>query len=255
MRLSGDTLRLWRHLFGGQSGSLAVWSVKRVAENKTAEGSEKTRYFDYPADAGAALSHALEESESGRETYFCAHLLTARRRIKENAAPALALWGDLDGVEVPNGPLKPTGVVESSPGHFHCYWRLADAVPPEVAESLNKRPAHQIGADPSGFDLTQLLRVPGTINHKYPDAPVVEVLKIDGGRSYSVADLEEALPEVEAKRDPRRRGASDEPPVMLDERGLRVWRGEDPKLKDDGTVNRSSSLIKVGRALYDAGGN
>jgi hypothetical protein len=32
-----------------------------------------------------------------------------------------------------------------------------------------------------------------------------------------------------------------------------VWRGERPKLKDDGRINRSSSLVKIGRVLYDAG--
>jgi hypothetical protein len=43
--------------------------------------------------------------------------------------------------------------------------------------------------------------------------------------------------------------------VVLDEHALRVWRGEHPKLKEDGTVDRSSTLAKVGRVLYDAGGN
>lgn len=57
-------------------------------------------------------------------------------------------------------------MVESSPGHFHAYYRLTEAIPPERAEALNKRLAHMIGADASGWDLSQLLRVPGTMNHK-----------------------------------------------------------------------------------------
>jgi hypothetical protein len=253
--VSDDTLKLWRHLFGGQSGILAIWSAQRTDDREINKGSAKTRYLDYPGKAEDALSYALEESESGREAYFCAHLLTAHRRTKENAAPALALWGESDGAEVPMNGLGPTAVVESSPGRFHVYYRLSAAVPPELAEVLNKRLALKIGADPSGFDLTQLLRVPGTVNHKYPDAPVVRILELDGGRSYSPRELDKALPEIETKREPRNRNVSDEPPVALGEQALRVWRGEDPKLKEDGTVDRSASLVKIGRVLYDAGGN
>jgi hypothetical protein len=253
--LSTDTLKLWRHLFGGQSGILAIFSGQRIGQKEIDRASAKTHYFDYPAKAEAALSHALQESESGREAYFCAHLLTARRRTKENAAPALALWGESDGAEVPMNGLGPTALVESSPGRFHVYYRLTDAIPPELAENLNKRLALKTGADPSGFDLTQLLRVPGTVNHKYPDSPVVRILELHGGRSYSPHELDEALPEIETKHEPRNRNVSDEPPVALGEQALRVWRGEDPKLKEDGTVDRSASLVKIGRAVYDAGGN
>jgi hypothetical protein len=253
--VSDDTLKLWRHLFGGQSGILAVFSGKRRSENEIDKGSAKTRYFEYPAKAEAAFSHALKESESGRDAYFCAHLLTARRRTKENAVPVLALWGESDGAEVPMNGLAPTALVESSPGHFHVYYRLSTAIPPEFAEDLNKRLALEIGADPSGFDLTQLLRVPGTVNHKYPDAPVVRILELNGGHAYSPRELEEALPEIAMKREPQGREVSEEPPVVLDEQALRVWRGEEPKFKENGTVDRSASLVKIGRAVYDAGGN
>jgi hypothetical protein len=98
--------------------------------------------------------------------------------------------------------LKPTAVVESSPGRYHGYLRLADSIPPETAEKLNKRLAHKIGADLSGADRTQLLRVPGTVNHKYPDLPVVRILGLneDEDPAYSPATLEEALPRLPETR-------------------------------------------------------
>jgi RepB DNA-primase from phage plasmid/Protein of unknown function (DUF3987) len=247
--------KFYRHLYGGGAGLLALFSGVRAPGGKLDEDSLRTRYFAYPADIGASLAYAAEESRVGRDVWHCAHLLTKGRRIKENAAPVLSLWGDLDGAEVPNGSLKPTTVVESSPGRFHCYWRLSDEIPPELAEGLNKRLAGVVGADPSGFDLSQLLRVPGTINHKYPDAPVVRILELDGGRSYSPRELDEALPKIEMKRERRSSNFSDEPPVVLDAQALRVWRGEEPKLKEDGAVDRSASLVKIGRVLYDAGAN
>lgn len=115
-----ETLKFFRHVFGGQRGILALWTAERGAVAMV-KGSERTRFFEYPRESDDALSHALEESEAGREAYFCVHLLTGQRRVKENAGEVAALWGDLDGAEIPNGSLAPTAVIESSPGRWHCY--------------------------------------------------------------------------------------------------------------------------------------
>src|SRR5215204_4414615 len=165
--------KFWRHIFGGGRGLLQVWTGKRDGGGTIDKATTKSNFFAYPKAATAAATWALEKSEEDREVYFCCHLLTEARRIKENAAEVHSLWQDLDGAQVPNGELKPTAVVESSPGHYHAYWRLEASIPPETAEKLNGRLAQEIGADPSGFDRTQLLRVPGTANHKYKERPGV----------------------------------------------------------------------------------
>jgi P4 family phage/plasmid primase-like protien len=59
------------------------------------------------------------------------------------------------------------------------------------------------------------------------------------------------LPQVASNSDPKR--VSDEPPVELGSGPLKVWCGEKPKLKDGGGVDRSGTLVKIGRVLYDAG--
>jgi hypothetical protein len=214
-------------------------------------------YFNYPKAALEAAKWALEKSDEGREVYFCVHLLTKARRIKENACEVSTLWGELDGTPVPNGELKPTAVIESSPGKFHTYWRLDSEIPPETAEDLNKRIADKIGADPSGFDLTQLLRVPGTRNHKYRGTPVVRIVGLADSRSHSPADLDKLLPasekpKAEYKAD---KDDEDEPPIVLSPEALRVWRGEAPKLKENREIDKSASLFSIGRVLYDAGAN
>ena len=94
----------------------------------------KSATFNYPKAARAAAKWALEKSEQDRETYFCAHLLDAPRRTKENAASVRTLWSELDSAAPPNGEYKPTAVVEASPGHYHVYLRLTDSIPPEAAE-------------------------------------------------------------------------------------------------------------------------
>jgi hypothetical protein len=254
-----DITRFWRHLFGGQTGLLQVWTVVRDETGDTLDETIKSEFFNCPDAAKAAASWALERSkEEGREVYFCAHLLNGKRRIKKYAAAVKTLWGDLDGAAVPNESLTPTAVVESSPGRFHCYWRLTDAIPPETAENLNRRIARKIEADPSGFDLSQLLRVPGTINHKHEDCPTVTVRDLNGNLEYTPAELEQILPVIdEPPAADSLQSDEDEPPVALGGEDLKVWRGEKPVLKDDGSqeVDRSRSLMKIGRVIYDAGLN
>ena len=72
---------------------------------------------------------------------------------------------------------------------------------PEVGEQLNRRLALVIGADRSGWDLTQLLRPPRTPNHKYTDAPLVRVLELKDERHcpYELDRLLPPLPEEEPK--------------------------------------------------------
>ena len=237
---------LWHHVFGDERGLLAICHT---------DGPEfRTQYFNYPTAADSAAEWSLEKAQERHETYFCAHLLIEPRRIKQNAAQVHALWGELDGgVEVPEDEISPTAVVQSSPGRFHCYWRLADPIPPQAAELLNKRLALEIGADPSGFDLTQLLRVPGTANYKYEERPIIGIQHLDSSHTYSAGDLDRRLPPLPSTNGHIHEPDQGEPPVVLGAEAMKVWRGEKPKTKDTGEVDRSASLMKIGRVIYDAG--
>lgn len=188
---------LWRALYGRQRGLLGVHSALRPAPGAGCLSRHRPRFFDYPHRARAAADWCLGNSEEGLETYFCAHLLLARRRVKANAAPVLALWADADGVAPGSDAPEPTAIVESSPGHAHLFWRLTRPISPPRAEEFNRRLLLAVGADRSGWDLGQLLRPPGTSNHKYRPAPPVKLLELTGDR-YHPRELELALPEAEA---------------------------------------------------------
>jgi hypothetical protein len=79
-------------------------------------------------------------------------------------------------------------------------------VEPEEGEDLNRRLAYAMAADLSGWDLTQLLRVPGTRNRKYPDAPLVELAHLSGG-SYDPAELAASLPKAQGTRESTAKGS------------------------------------------------
>jgi hypothetical protein len=66
--------------------------------------------------------------------------------------------------------------------------------------------------------------------------------------------IDQAIPELpRAVPNSTATGSAAVPPVELTSAALEVWRGEKPKWKDTGEINRSASLVKIGRELYDAG--
>jgi P4 family phage/plasmid primase-like protien len=239
---------LWYHIYGDERGILALGYAEPAAD-----AAFHHQYFDYPVRAEQAAERARELSEGGFNVWHCAHLLTAKRRVKENAAVITALYVDGDGAQVPPNLPQPTAVVKSSPGREQFYWRLSIPVPPEIGEGLNRRLAYALGADKSGWDLTQLLRPPGTKNRKYPDTPAVEVEELEEN-AHDAGDLDRILPQLpKVSRNGHTHDYLVVPPVALGPEALKVWRGEKPKAKHTGEVDRSASLMKIGRVLYDAG--
>jgi hypothetical protein len=245
-------IRLWKAIFSQDlhNALLCIATLNRDT------GEWKESYFRYPHAAESAAKFALEKSEKGLEVYFCAHLLTACRRIKENAAPLRASYVDGDGASVPPGKPQPSVIVKSSTGKDHFYFLFDSEVPPELGEKISKAITDNIGGDPSGYDLTQTLRVPGSMNYKYDEPVEVQLLKL-GTETYSPEELLEAFPppEPNGHHRPHRDEGDDEPPVALDSEQMRWWTGEKFKEKEDGEIDRSKTLLMIGRALYDAGAN
>ena len=191
--MSGTAIRLWNHVFAGQQGFLCFFSGQR-SDGDVLENT-KSRYFRVPHHAEEAARYAEGESAADREVYSCAHLLTRGRRVKENATPLAALYVDGDGAKAGAQMPEPTATVESSPGREQFWWALSKPVAPKKGEELNRRLAYAMGADRSGWDLTQLLRVPGTRNHKYANAPMVVLAALSECR-YEPTELEASLPRI-----------------------------------------------------------
>ncbi len=248
---------LWDAIYGQTPGYLAILAAVRD-EHGLAQLQE--RFFPFPAAAQQGAAWIRTEAHLDRELYQCAHLLTNPRRRKAAAAPLVSLYADLDGAEVRGSGLVPTVLIESSPGRLQGYWQLTRPVPPAVGEELNRRLAVTLGADRSGWDLTQLLRIPGTRNHKYPAAPLVRVLALTEVRYEP-----QALARLLAPLPPRQHGplcspaeapaptSRAEPPVRLSRPARAMWAGADVKPTPDGRIDRSASLVRIARVLYEAG--
>ena len=73
-------------------------------------------------------------------------------------------------------------------------------------------------------------------------------------RAWDPEVIDQAIPELPKAIQNTNGGRSTaEPPVELMPEALKVWRGEKPKAKHTGEIDRSVSLVKIGRVLYDAG--
>lgn len=180
-----DPEDLWKH----QPGDFFFLATK--------SRTGKWRDHAIPKGDWDLVQQLLDDYADG-DIYMCPHGFTSEaddprevRRLKENSVNPHLLYADLDEADPRDMALRPTIAIESSPGRYVGYW-LTDA---PASESLNRRLAYNVGADISGWDRTQVLRVPGTRNFKYSPPARVKVLWTDGP-TYRIAKLERMLPEA-----------------------------------------------------------
>jgi hypothetical protein len=132
------------------------------------------------------IMFSIEKDSVGTNAYLCPHLFREKRRHKDLVLATPVAWADLDTCKPENMLVEPTISVQSSSGRYQAYWSFADSVDPSDAEDLSRRIAyyhHQEGADRSGWDLTQLLRIPFTTNFKHGDDRVL-VLRANRNKYY-----------------------------------------------------------------------
>src|SRR5215212_5519305 len=92
-------LEYWKHLYGASRGYLNIFSGPRPSGekgkvNKGRLTEVRDNYFRWPEEAEKAARYVLDESQRGRNVYCCAHLLTTKDRVKENATQVWCLWAD-----------------------------------------------------------------------------------------------------------------------------------------------------------------
>jgi len=187
-----------------------------------------------------------------KDIYWCVHGFSKNcvdsdgvpRRKKEYAVLPKMLWADLDEADPRKMKPRPTIAIESSPGRFVGLWLTNKT----IEESLNRRLTYHLDADHGGWDLTQVLRVPGTVNYKYTSTPRVRLLW-DDGPMWDVKAIEKLLP--------------DEPDVDDDltavtvfdkyEKKLPPWLRRELMASKVPTGKRSEMIWKLEHALLEHG--
>lgn len=196
-------------IFGKHTGYVCI-------AHRPPTGGMVENYFMFPDELPRMLEHS-EQFSLENDMYFCPQLLGTKKRNKENIQTCPVLWGDLDTCPPEVLLVEPSILVESSTKRYQGYWVLETPISAEQAEDLSRRIAYyhaDDGADKSGWDLSQLLRVPYTFNNKYDESILVKIVHANQ-KKYRPSDFSEYpqpeefeyydvpfpddLPEVDAK--------------------------------------------------------
>lgn len=154
------------------------------------------RFFLWPENLEQMKQYVVSRMTT-HNVYFCPQLLDAPSRKKTQVRYCPNAWADLDTCPPDKLIVTPTILIESSENRFQALWAFEEARPPTEGEALSRRIAYahaHHGADQSGWDLSQLLRVPGTYNLKYGEPQEVRILQFNRTR-YRDSDFVE-YPEV-----------------------------------------------------------
>ena len=194
----------------------------------------------------------LKEPPGHADQYFCPVVFSEPKRKKEFALPTNLLWADLDPVHPDSCRIKPSVAWESSPGRYQALWFLTAEVPPDEAAALSKRIAYADGGDKGGWDLTQVLRIPGTKNHKYESAPEVRLLWAKS-RAYSVEEIRGAYPPVNGEAQPEVTAVNPLPEATIQTALATLPVGMRKRLFQSPDGDRSLELQKLTRDLVRSG--
>jgi hypothetical protein len=157
--------------------------------------------FKWPQEREKIIEHCLSHTDD--DLYWATSLYEYAMRREDVAMDEHALWADLDAVDPSTlDEYPPTIAWESSPGRYQALWIAGsgDFQGASWPGNENQRMTYMIGADPSGWDTVQLLRMPGWINHKpeyrQPNGtyPQGQLLWSDGP-TYHPGDFHD-LPEI-----------------------------------------------------------
>lgn len=176
-------------LYDGLTG-LVYSPVKR-------KGTEKDWdqvWFKYPDERGALKEHIRSNVDG--DVYISPAVYAERRATKDGIKTLQTVWVEFDGSEKINfkeAPLPDMIVQTSLSTHLHCYWRIGKT-PLASVEDINRRLTYYLQADYSGVDATQLLRPPGTFNHKR-QLPVNLVSPPVGNKTHPVGSFDH-IPEI-----------------------------------------------------------
>jgi RepB DNA-primase from phage plasmid/Primase C terminal 2 (PriCT-2)/AAA domain len=117
-------------------------------------------------------------------------LAAGERRTNKNVKRCRTVWSEHDGGHLPDFPLEPSLIVETSPGKHHFYWLVSDELSPEQHQAIMRAMCEGYGSDPNAKDLARVLRLPGTFHRK---GQPHEVTFAGTERRYTGAELVEAF--------------------------------------------------------------
>jgi len=163
--------------------SFPGWKCFQTFDDNNKRKSKKLIYqtstdkFQYPIDGEIdfrteIIPHNIINALDARNDYGACISLTinetnGRGRKATDVKKIRAVWADFDGVKLPNRwEEKPSIIIETSPGRFHCYWQTVVndekySVPIESFTTIQEGISKKFDSDKFVKDLPKAMRMPG----------------------------------------------------------------------------------------------
>jgi hypothetical protein len=172
------------------------FTLQTFPDNKSVKGRGLTRVIQSPTDDELLQLHA-----HGAGIYATVNETDGKGRKSENIKRIRAVWQEDDDGFDGAFPLNPSMVVETSPGHFHRYWLVADDWPTDERgradfAAVMERMVESYGSDKNAKDISRVLRFPGFLHRKSETPHLIRIVEASG-RRYSRAEIIAAFPPIE----------------------------------------------------------
>lgn len=159
-----------------------------IATKRASDGKWKDHPFKWPQLD--ELRGLLEKYGTDKyNLYFCPLPFKRPYRRREYVMGSNFLWADIDEMKPSDMEVEPGVLWSSSPGRWAGLWLCERWLELDELENYNKRMTYGVGADKAGWDLTQVLRIPGTRNHKYKGSPTGKMLRMDLRQRLVLRDI------------------------------------------------------------------
>ncbi len=184
-----------------------------------------------------------------------------QRATADTVAALNTLWADYDAKDfcddldltmaaIESLPIQPS-VIVSSGGGYHCYWLLEE---PVIITDTNREAvtrtlrdwAAYCRSDAAASDLPRVLRVPGSLNHKYQPPRDVAFVRYDMTMLYSWTRLQRLC--LPAESAPVAQRAPLPPRMPMTDSGTRAQAALD--LLGVNRADDYSDWVRVGMALH-----
>lgn len=257
-----DQMKVLKRIWKREGFVFLPWipaAQARVKEQRRANWNEGPA-FKWPADKPKILDHLTEHAND--DLYFAPMVFSEPTRRSEFALTGNRLWADLDEVDPRDVDAwyQPTIAWETSPDRYAGVWLVnSDRTNVTAPGRENHKLTTYLGADPSGWDTTQLLRVPGSANNKpgkprgtrgsllWADREIHGWSKFDDLPDVAVAHTEEVMDE-QLLSGIDRHAVWGRVKAKV-HKGIRKFMA----MRDTGDYDRSDVLWQIERELADAG--
>lgn len=165
------------------------------------------RFFKWPGELEQMLENIEANVQHLVHAYFGVSIYkTPDNRTKNNIKECTNIWADLDTADPRSLLVRPSILIQSSPGKYQALWLLQEPIDRYEAEEIARKISYahaDDGADKC-WDASHVLRIPYTPNLKYGDlqnAPIVGILHAERyiyrPKDFNVYPTPKALRQIE----------------------------------------------------------